>query len=149
MHKTYETTVCTDETTGSVGLRHLKGEINEGCPLIVPPSSLEAIPDNAEREGIQGKSKSLCVEKTEIKVLEVLEFSEQSPGEEEAMHKKKSKQTNKKIITKDPLNLWMNSDLLRHRVKKCTGFARSNCQSKEIRRKCKLNTLQSSYKAAN
>lgn len=132
MHKTYETTVCTDETTGSVGLRHLKGEINEGCPLIVPPSSLEAIPDNAEREGIQGKSKSLCVEKTEIKVLEVLEFSEQSPGEEEAMHKKKSKQTNKKIITKDPLNLWMNSDLLRHRVKSAQALQGATVRVKKL-----------------
>ena len=55
----------------------------------------EAISDNAEREGIQGKSKSLCVHKTEIIVLEVLEFSEQCPGKEEAIHKKKSKQTKK------------------------------------------------------
>ena len=48
-----------------------------------------------EREGSQGKPKNLRVEKTEIKVLEVLEFSKQCPGEEEAIHKKKSKQTNK------------------------------------------------------
>lgn len=96
MNKIYETTVSTHETIGSAGPWYLKGEINEGSPLTVPPSHLEAIPDNTEREGVQGKSKSLCVEKTEIKVLEVLEFSKQCPGEEEAIQKKKSKQTNKK-----------------------------------------------------
>lgn len=100
MHKAYETTVCTDEIIGSVGLWHLKGN-SEERPLIVP-SSLEAIPDNTTEEGIQGKIQSLCVEKTEIKVLEVLEFSEQSPGEEEAMHKKEIKTNKQKTHHKDP-----------------------------------------------
>lgn len=46
-----------------------KGKINKGSPLIAPPSHLDAIPGSAEREGIQVEPKSLCVEKTEIKVL--------------------------------------------------------------------------------
>lgn len=150
MNKTYESTVSTQETTGSAGPWYLKGEINEGSPLIVPPSYLEAIPDNTEREGIQGKPKSLRVEKTEIKVLEVLEFSKQCPGEEEAIHKKKSKQTNKQKSSQR--RLWIFGW-----IQICSGTGRNSAQAvqgatvraKTLRRKCKLNTFQSSYKAAN
>ena len=146
MNKTYESTVSTQETTGSAGPWYLKGEINKGSPLIVPRSYLEAIPDNTEREGIQGKPTSLRVEKAEIKVLEVLEFSKQCPGEEEAIHKKKSKQTNKQKSSQRRLWIFGWTQI-------CSGTGQTvqgaTVRVETLRRKCKLNTFQSSYKAAN